>query len=174
MKRDTLVTAVEPHLPALRAAARRILGDDDAAADAVQEALIALWRSGAAPPHLGRWLIRAVVHRSLHARRASLRRTHWETSAGNATDPCTLCDPARALETAELWEHFERVLAELGAEQRDVLLLRDVEGLEYHEISRRLAVPLGTVRSRLNRARLRLRSRLRTDPELRPRLQPRG
>ena len=148
---------IRPHLPAVRATARRILGDDDAAADAVQEALIALWQAGAVPGHLRRWLLRTVVHRSLHARRSRNRRSYWEGQGGAAVVSCALCDPERELEISELLDCVDRALRALSPDHRDILVLRDIEGLEYTEISSLLGVPVGTVRSRLNRARARMR-----------------
>lgn len=155
---DIFEAQVRPLLPGVRATARRILGDDDAAGDAVQEALISLWQAGPLPDHLRRWLLRTVVHRSLHARRTNVRRAHWEDRGGEAVIPCALCDPERSLEVRELIDVLEIALAALSPDQREVIELRDIDGLEYREIAARLGVPVGTVRSRLNRARARVRA----------------
>ena len=149
---------IQPHLPAVQATARRILGDDDAASDAVQEALIALWQSGDVPQHLRRWLLRTVVHRSLHARRSRMRRRYWEDLGGARVLSCALCDPEREVEVRELLDCMDQALRELSSDHREILILRDIEGLEYREISSFLGVPVGTVRSRLNRARAQLRA----------------
>jgi RNA polymerase sigma-70 factor (ECF subfamily) len=157
---DDLEPRIRAELLGLRARARRILGDDDAAADAVQEALIALWREKCRPAHLRGWLVRTVVHRSLHARRSRRRRSRWEAGAGSEASLCTLCDPERELEAAEFWACLDRIIAGLPSDFREVLRLRDVEGLEYQEISQRLEVPIGTVRSRLHRAREKVQQQL--------------
>ena len=149
---------IQPHLPVVQATARRILGDDDAASDAVQEALIALWQSGEVPGHLRKWLLRTVVHRSLHLRRSRIRRRHWEDLGGERVLPCALCDPEREVEVRELVDCMDQALRELSSDHRDIVILRDIEGLEYREISSFLGVPIGTVRSRLNRARAQLHS----------------
>ena len=149
---------IGPDIPAIRATARRILRDDEAAADAVQEALIALWQHGPVPDHQRRWLIRTVVHRSLHARRSRTRRHRWEESGGEAVKPCSFCDPGRQLEIRELLDTLEEVLKGLPADQRRVVELRDLEGMDYREIADQLGIPVGTVRSRLNRARSRMRA----------------
>ncbi len=149
---------IRPHLGAVQATARRILGDDDAASDAVQEALIALWRTEPVPGHLRQWLLRTVVHRSLHARRSRTRRSYWEDKGGEEILPCALCDPAREVEVRELLDCLDGALQALSPDHRAVFVLRHVEGLEYGEISDRLGVPVGTVRSRLNRARARVRA----------------
>ena len=154
---ENFQTLIGPHLSAVQAVARRIVGDDDAASDAVQEALITLWKAGEMPPNLRRWLIRTVIHRSLHARRSRTRRRNWAQLGGNSLTPCALCDPERELEIRELVDHLELALGALPAEYRKVFELREFEGLEYREISNILGVPVGTVRSRLSRARAQIR-----------------
>jgi len=154
-----LEEAVQAHDALLRSVARRILGDDDQARDAVQEALVALWQSCEEPENLRGWLVQAVVHRSLHARRTRDRRAHWEREAGSLrTGWCPLCDPEHQTEARRRLQALEEALASLSREHRSVVLLRELEGLEYEEISHRLGIPVGTVRSRLNRARRVLRA----------------
>ncbi len=148
---------IQPYLGPIRSTARRILGDDDSAADAVQEALIALWKSGPVPDHLQRWLLRTVVHRSLHARRTRTRRAHWEDQGGHAVVRCPMCDPSRELEVRELIDELEHILSTLPPDQREALELREIECLDYQQIADRLGVPMGTVRSRINRARAKVR-----------------
>ena len=88
---------VAPHLGRLTEVAERILGSGEAADDAVQEALVTLWKAQAEPPNLQGWLVRTVVHRSLHARRTALRRRKWEERAGAEwVTTCPLCDPSEA------------------------------------------------------------------------------
>ena len=69
-------------------------------------------------------------------------------------------DPSYRAETDELSKIVEREIRALPLDYRKVLVLRDVEGLEYAEVGRALKVPEGTVKSRLHRARLELRNRL--------------
>ncbi len=73
--------------------------------------------------------------------------------------------PDRVLERKELGEILQEAVATLPFEQRTIILLKEIEGLSYEEISRTLNVAIGTVKSRLARARKVLRERL--DPELR-------
>ena len=148
---------IAPHLSSAQSVARRILGDDDAASDAVQEALITLWQAGEVPPNLRRWLIRTVIHRSLHSRRSRMRRRGWEQRGGLELLPCAMCDPERELEIRDLVDRLENALNELPHRYREVYELRELDGLEYREISDLLGVPVGTVRSRLSRARAHLR-----------------
>jgi RNA polymerase sigma-70 factor (ECF subfamily) len=62
-----------------------------------------------------------------------------------------------------LRDRLDRALAQLPADQRDVIVLRDVEGFEYLEIARMLGIPIGTVESRIFRGRARLRELLRPE-----------
>ena len=64
----------------------------------------------------------------------------------------------REVEVRELIDTLDRALATLSPDHRTIVILRDLEGLEYREISDLIGVPVGTVRSRLNRARARLRA----------------
>jgi RNA polymerase sigma-70 factor (ECF subfamily) len=70
-------------------------------------------------------------------------------------------DPTYSLERAEREQIVEAALNELGPEHRAVVILKDFDGRRYEEIGAILNVPIGTVRSRLHRARCELRDRLR-------------
>ncbi|HET9328760.1 MAG TPA: sigma-70 family RNA polymerase sigma factor [Candidatus Eisenbacteria bacterium] len=69
-------------------------------------------------------------------------------------------DPGRAVMDREQKEHLKQALSELSPEHQAVLVLRGVEEMSYEEIARTLNVPLGTVMSRLSRARTELKTRL--------------
>lgn len=133
--------------------ARRILGCDHLAEDAVQEALLALHAEVAAPELPGPWLVRATVHRALHLRRTLQRRQRHEEEAGRSL-PDACCD--NPLHQAHFAELRERVLAAIGAlpqEQRRVVELHVEDELDYAGIAEAIGRPIGTVRSRLHRAR---------------------
>ncbi len=155
---ETLISLV----PKLQLTASRIINRSDVADDAVQEALIKASEMTAEPENLEGWFYRAVVHRSLTARRASLRRSRNERSASEAHVPgyWASSTPANELEAKELQEHILSALDKLPREQRDAFVLHEVEGMEYQEIASVQQVPIGTVRSRLNRARMSLRQHL--------------
>jgi len=68
--------------------------------------------------------------------------------------------PDARLDMSERATQVHRALAELSAEYREVIVLREMDGCKYEEIAEILEVPVGTVRSRLFRARLELRDRL--------------
>lgn len=69
-------------------------------------------------------------------------------------------DPSADMERSELDAALHRAIAELPEERRIVVVLRDLEGLTYEEIAAALDLPLGTVRSRLHRARMDLKDKL--------------
>lgn len=69
-------------------------------------------------------------------------------------------DPAAEVERSELEAALHRAIAELPEERRVVVVLRDLEGLAYEEIAEALNLPVGTVRSRLHRARMDLKDKL--------------
>jgi len=69
-------------------------------------------------------------------------------------------DPAADLERSEVEQALHRAIAELPEERRIVVVLRDLEGLSYEEIAAALELELGTVRSRLHRARMDLKDKL--------------
>ena len=160
---STIAAAVRPHLPMLRRVAQRILRCSEQAEDAVQDAIIALWDRTDQPAPLRGWLVKTVIHRSLHRRRTEMRRQRWEEEASIAADvTCPLCDAEEEFARREFLSVVEAAVAGLAPDYRVVIELRS-RGLEYDEIAKRLDVPIGTVRSRLNRARRVLRSQLSID-----------
>src|SRR5262249_30056386 len=78
-------------------------------------------------------------------------------------DPSELSRPGHALEQEEQEHRIQRALSRLSPEHRAVLILKDMEGQKYETMAEMLQVPIGTVRSRLHRARLELRELLEKD-----------
>ena len=143
-----------PLLGPLVAVARRILRDEDAARDAVQEALISLWRESEMPRNVRSWLLRTVAHRSLHLARCRSRRLEHEREAGFERGvQCDRNDPARRLEGEELGCILEKALRRIAPDHRAVLVKSVIEQMDYESIAMSLQIPIGTVRSRMNRAR---------------------
>jgi len=153
--------ALADELPHARAAARRLLGCDHLAADAVQEALLALWRETAPPADLRGWLVLAVVFRARHLRRTLARRHKHEHGAAVHCELHADCDnPLHHAYAHELGHRLGRALAALPSEQRTAFQLYVDTGLDYRGIASRLSLPVGTVRSRLHRARQALQQAL--------------
>lgn len=150
----TFERLLRPHLARALAAARRVCRDQDIARDAVQEALIDLWQAPSLPADPRGWLVRAAVHRALCAARGERRRARRERCAcGRRPELSAELDPARLARESEDARVLERALESLPSEQRAVFLLRVRDGLEYAAIADALELPVGTVRSRLSRAR---------------------
>jgi len=155
---DDLAT---PLLKPLVGVARRILRSDDLAWDAVQEALLTLWLEAEMPPNPRAWLIRTVVNRSLHlSRTRARRRKHEELACQAHPEASQRDDPAGKLEREDLLSYVYGALTRIAPEQREILVRRAVEEQAYEEIAQGLQIPLGTVRSRLNRARRAIRTLL--------------
>jgi RNA polymerase sigma factor (sigma-70 family) len=158
---DTLPHEARALIPRLVKVARTILGSDDLAWDITQETLFLFWQRQPAPHDVTGWLMRTVVNIGLGQRRRLVRsRVHERRAAEQRPEYDRLDDPASALEDAELHERVSHALATLREEYRTAFVLREMDGLDYGEIARRLDVPVGTVRSRLSRARVTLRERL--------------
>jgi RNA polymerase sigma-70 factor (ECF subfamily) len=146
---------VMPEAPRLLRFARRLTGDTPAAEDLVQETLLKAWRNlrqfreGSSARA---WLYKILIH-AFYAQGRKIR-------ALPATVPLEGRIPAGA--NSILIERLEvsQALDSLALEHRAVLLLGVVEGFTCHEISEILAVPMGTVMSRMSRARQSLREKL--------------
>jgi RNA polymerase sigma-70 factor (ECF subfamily) len=161
---DLLASDLEGATARAHAAARAVLGCDHLAADAVQEALVALWRAPAAPPDLHGWLVLAVVHRSRALRRRLLRRKHHEHCAAAHCPLHDGCDnPLHHARAHELGERLDAAVSRLPEEQRAPFELYAATPLDYRGIAARLRLPVGTIRSRLHRARSTLQRMLRDE-----------
>jgi RNA polymerase sigma-70 factor (ECF subfamily) len=159
--------------------ALRILGDEDQAADASQEAFISAFR--AIQSYRGgsfkAWLLRTVTNACYDELRRQKRRPTTplepETEDGDEMDsPRWLADPSLSPEQqsdADELEHaIQHCLNALPTDFRAVVVMADIEGLDYTEVAAAVRAPLGTVKSRLARARLRLRECLQGFAELLP------
>jgi len=159
--------------------ALRILGDDDSAADASQEAFISAFR--ALNSYRGgsfrAWLLRTVTNACYDELRRKKRRpsTPLEPENEDGDDvetPRWLADPNASpeelMDQAEIEHAIQHCLENLPTDFRAVVVLADIQGLDYTEVAAVLKKPLGTIKSRLARARLRLRECLQTFRELLP------
>jgi RNA polymerase sigma-70 factor (ECF subfamily) len=156
--------------------AYRLLGDPDTAADMTQDALIAAYRK-LATYHSGSfraWLLRIVSNRCLdELRRVKRHRTDYFDDLAPDNDdgapiPSALPTPEQAAQQNELHRAIQDCINALGADQRAVLVLCDVQGLSYQEIAEQTHTNIGTVKSRLARARVAMRACLQATQELLP------
>ena len=159
--------------------AYRMMGELEAAEDATQEAFVSAYkkldsyRGGS----FKAWLMRIVTNACYDELRRQKRRPTTPLEPLDADDeevesPRWLADPGEspeeAVERAELGRALQGCLERLPDEFRAVIVLVDMQGLDYGEASQAIGKPLGTVKSRLARGRLRLRDCLQGVWELLP------
>lgn len=149
--------AIEAELPGLRRYARALQGSTGAADDLVQDSVeralsrLHLFRDGT---NMRAWLF-TILH-NVHAnamRRQNRAIDSQSTDSGNGVEGASPPSQGDGLEIRDL----ARALADLGDDQRQVVLLVGLEGMSYREVAEVLAIPVGTVMSRLARGRERLR-----------------
>ena len=146
--------------PAGHALALQILGNRDDAADVVQDAAQSALQGGSFDAKRGEfhaWFLKIVRNRCLDLLRQRGRRRETPLEFDPVSDDD---NPAEAVELDETINLLKQELAQLLAEQREILVLRDYLGMCYSEISEVLSIPEGTVMSRLHRARLALAPRM--------------
>jgi RNA polymerase sigma-70 factor (ECF subfamily) len=155
--------AMLPHLDAAHNLARWLLRNEQDAQDVVQEAYLRAFRSFAGfRGTSGRaWLLTIVRNTSytlLKKNRAADLTTPFDEEIHASGDESA--SPATLLEHAEDSELIKNAMEELPAEFREILILRHQESLSYNEIGETLKIPIGTVMSRLARARGKLKEYL--------------
>lgn len=176
---DSFNTLVLAYQDVVYNTALRILNDEDLAADAAQEAFVSAFR--ALNSYRGgsfrAWLLRTVTNACYDELRRKKRRPTTplepETDEGEDVEsPRWLADPNASpeeeLDQAELEHAIQHCLENLPSEFRAVVVLADIQGLDYSEVAIAVKSPIGTIRSRLARARLRLRECLQGFRELLP------
>ena len=152
--------------------ALRLLRDVGLAEDATQDAFIRAWQNIGSfqTGSVRSWLYKIATNRAYDMLRASARRPAgsleaeiveiepiWASGGQGDESP-----DAHALRR-ELSIYLERALTALPDDQRMVVMLVDVQGLDYHEVAETMGIALGTVKSRLSRARAKIRQALADD-----------
>ncbi|MHC1740650.1 MAG: RNA polymerase sigma factor [Anaerolineaceae bacterium] len=160
--------------------AYRILGDEDQAEDATQNAFLSAYKNLRAfrGGSFKAWVLRMVTNSCYDELRRKQRHPtvaldpvvdeDGETSDPNEWLPSDDPSPETTLEQAEVEHALQHCLENLTLDFRTVVVLVDVQGMDYDEVSRSLGKPLGTVKSRLARARLHMRDCLSQFEELLP------
>jgi len=159
--------------------AYRMMGDPGLAADATQEAFISAFRKlkSYRGGSFKAWLLRIVTNACYDEFRRQKRRPTTDlnpiTDDGEEIEsPGWLADPAaspeKALENRQLEEAIQNCIQNLPETFRAVVVLIELQGLDYKEAASALKKPLGTIKSRLARARLRLQDCLQQVRELLP------
>jgi RNA polymerase sigma-70 factor (ECF subfamily) len=191
---DAFMEAYDRHADAVFGVVTRLLGDREAATEIVQETYETLWRRASlfdpAAGTMRGWLMRIARNRSIDRLRADARRPRTAHVGGAATTADDVGpfdvgaepghpvdDPEAAIERRWIRAVVRTALTILPPDERHVLVLAYDEGLSQSEIAARLAIPIGTVKSRTRRAMVRLREMLGGVPELTgqgPREEPDG
>jgi RNA polymerase sigma-70 factor (ECF subfamily) len=164
---DSFNQLVEAYQRQVYNLALRMLGTVEAAQDATQEAFISAWRG------IGRfrggnfraWLLSIVANACRDELRRRGRRPTTSLDALALEPESPSDDFARRLELGEV---IDRGLSRLPHDQRLAIILSDVQGLSYEEMAQAMGCSLGTVRSRLSRARAQLKEYLLEQGELSP------
>ena len=167
-RRHSFEALIEPHVEHLYRLAYRLTRQESASEDLVQDVLIKLFRIQAQVasldrprPWIARVLYREYVDRWRRERLAPLNLSELENdedgndAANQEVDP--RANPEQAAIDLQLSEKLMTALERLSDEHRTVLMFHDVEGYTMEELCTVLSLPLGTVKSRIHRARGRLR-----------------
>lgn len=146
----------------------RMLDNADDAQDVVQDAFLHAWQ--ALDRFQGNslfftWLYRIAMNSAISLKRKQRVTLRLEGGPPDEDreprDPSDLSRPDHAMEKAEQERQLQEALNRLSPEHRAVLIMKDIEGQKYETMADILQVPIGTIRSRLHRARLELRDLLR-------------
>ena len=167
-RRQRFESQVLPHLDAAYNLARWLLREERAAEDAVQEASLRAFRyldslrgDDARPWLLG--IVRNACFSVIERRRNAPEQVDFddaEFEAALAALPADGADPATQLHQRRLRTRVDAAIRALSPPLREVIVLREFEELDYAAIARIAGVPVGTVMSRLSRARSKLRDAL--------------
>jgi RNA polymerase sigma factor (sigma-70 family) len=174
-ERARFATVVVPHLSEAFALAYCLTGNRSDAEDIVQEASLRAFRAIAtfAGTNSRAWVLTIVRHtayswlgknRSMEVTAVEDLELGGQTSFDGGWAAALVDTPETALIAKADAVRVEAAIAALPSEFREVLTLRDVQGLDYREIAQVTGSPIGTVMSRLARARRRLIDAVRTDP----------
>ncbi len=146
----------------------RVVDNPDDAQDVVQDAFVNAYQSLASfkgDAEFYTWLYRIAFNTAVTLKRRRRALVSLETGRDgemvvDPPDPSEETRPGVILERSEEEAALQTALNRLSAEHRAVLVLKDIEGMKYEQIAEVIGVPIGTVRSRIHRARLELRDLL--------------
>lgn len=157
-RNERFTTVVLPHMPEMRRLARSLTNSGTDAEDVLQEATVRLLRfiHGYRGGDSRSWVLRVARNTAI-----SWLRTHrWRHQRDPEADVGE-CEDLFAIEARRRdSEALRRALDTLTRQQREIIVLRDLNGFQYGEIAAALNIPVGTVMSRLSRARAVLQARL--------------
>ncbi len=155
----------------------RLLDNAEDAQDVVQDAFLNAYQSldnFKGDSLFFTWLYRIAINTAISFKRkqravVSMNAAGEHGPALDPMDPSEFSQPGHALEQREEERRIQAALNRLSPEHRMVLIMKDMEGQKYETMAEVLGVPIGTIRSRLHRARMELREILQQDEEAQPR-----
>jgi len=171
-RQDAFGVLVSRYQGRLYNAVIRLVAQPEDAADIVQDAFLNAYQALHAfkgDAELFTWLYRIAFNAAISLKRK--KRATVSLGAGgleagiDPADPSEYVKPGAAIERSEDESQLLNAMHRLSPEHHEVLILKDIEGLKYEEIAEILSVPIGTIRSRLHRARLELRELLTSEDE---------
>jgi RNA polymerase sigma-70 factor (ECF subfamily) len=152
---------VDGYAPRLHGLAYSLLGNTADAEDAVQETLAGVYRSIGSfrqDAALWTWLVQILIRQTARIQRSSWRRKLIKLPGESLDRSPSQHGAAEHGVDARL--DLQAALQQIAPENRQIIVLRELEQMSYQEIAAALAIPMGTVESRLYRARIELRQRL--------------
>ena len=174
-QRDAFGLLVTRYQARLYNAAIRLVDNPEDAADVVQDAFLNAFQSlhsFKGDAEFFTWLYRIAFNTAISLKRKKRATVSLEAAGPDGgidpDDPSEYVKPGLALERSEDERQLQDAMVRLSHEHREVLVLKDIEGMRYEDIAEILKVPIGTIRSRLHRARLELRELLQpaeSDPD---------
>lgn len=161
---DAFETLILRHQKTIFNLVYRMLGDYDEATEISQEAFLSAYRAignfrGEA--NFSTWLYRIALNHAT-TRRKNLNLRQQRNVPIENTDPLSdpHAGPVETVEKNEIRDRVQQALNSLDPEDAAVILLRDLQDVPYEEVARVLEIPVGTVKSRLHRARQALKVKL--------------
>jgi RNA polymerase sigma factor (sigma-70 family) len=144
------------------AVAYRVLGDRALAEEAAQQTFLKAWRAASSVDQdreMGPWLATIARRVAIDIHRSEARRGADPLESASPADPALVSGPQSAEAIYDVWE-VRQAVADLPAEEQEIVRLQHFEGLTHTEIAERLQVAPGTVKSRSFRAHRRLAAQL--------------
>jgi RNA polymerase sigma-70 factor, ECF subfamily len=156
---------VARHQDRVYTAVTRFCGNAEDAADIVQRAFINAFRKiqeFKGDSAFSTWIYRIAFNQAISFRRENKRNavSIYQKEDDKVVEPAVESNPTEKLEGEETQKKVQQALEMLEEGDRQIILLKDLQGHSYDEIASIMQIPKGTVRSRLHRARLELKSKL--------------
>jgi RNA polymerase sigma-70 factor (ECF subfamily) len=142
----------------------RLLGDYDEAAEVAQEVFLSAYKSIGqfrGDANFSTWLYRIGLNHA-SSRRKSLNNAQQRHVPFDGTEVIAdrAADPARSFESKEIQQRVQQALNSLEPDDARIIVLRDLQDVPYENVAEMLGIPVGTVKSRLHRARQALKANL--------------